>query len=93
MDTGSSHRSGNTASTYRSRNNNATTVRDAHLLGPNGTVHARRPNPNATANSRSARQRLSEAGEYVEEGGYYDALPHAAGDDSFESAASIISDA
>ena len=57
---------------------------------------ARRPNPNASVTSRSARQRLSEAGDFLEEGGeYYDAIA-GSNNDSFESAAtgnsSIVSD-
>ena len=80
-------------SSYRGANARSVTEDNASAVGPNGTIRVRRMNPNAsTTTSRSARQRLSEAGEYVEEGGYYDALPHVQ-DESFESGAgSIISD-
>ena len=105
MDTGSTSSTASARATAASssRNNYATTVHASNMansLGPNGTLRAaRRPSPNAsTTTSRSARQRLSEAGDFVEEGGeYYDAIaPSASNKDSFESAAtgnsSIVSD-
>ena len=64
-------------------------------LGPNGTVRARRTNPNATTYVHSNRQRLSDAGDFVEQGGECDNVAASnANEESFESAAaSIISDA